>query len=475
MSNSSTSTSDTPSFRPRRCAGFAAAFVGAALTVTAIAIGFQFGGGGGLPLPGRATPSGSEWFYAFGFPGGTPEHDVLWYGIGPSIDNAREADIILVGSSLMANMGWRPMEDFRERTGIRVFNLAASWDYSVQFWEALFLRHDLRPRILVVDGHPNAFLTGQSPYADMVRKEGGWARMKGVLAKSVSLRLHAWRAWLRGEGTIRDVAYKSAVHGGRLLDLYTIAPQRKPIANPDPPGCAASIESGLPAAQAFVERMARLGTKVVFTRIPQDFMCERTAIRLAEATGSDYVPIPWDGMQTTDGTHVVPRDADRAAAALIAGIEQSSAFRALGVPQGDRPAPSPRPAEVQWQADIVKGSEPSKAEVVGFRQPEPASGDLPGAVRWANAAVSRVALSAPDRAGRLKISFNRYFQKTRAMEVVVNGRTVARFDLPDNQWQSETLPLPKPKGGKLVIELRFDGPPDADMRVLFSEFLVVTD
>src|SRR5262245_45540063 len=51
--------------------------------------------------------------------------EILSHGIGHSIDNARDADIIFLGSSrLIFGLDWRLFEDFEHKHRLKMFNMA---------------------------------------------------------------------------------------------------------------------------------------------------------------------------------------------------------------------------------------------------------------------------------------------------------------------------------------------------------------
>ena len=115
------------------------------------------------------------------------DQDIFYHGIGPSIENARKADILFVGhSKVELGMDWRSLEEFGARYGIKIFNMALPGERSGSIFLAIIKKFDLRPRILVVSPSSDcdqgmAFFTDpQTPMAKTAMSQGWFRRSTAV-------------------------------------------------------------------------------------------------------------------------------------------------------------------------------------------------------------------------------------------------------------------------------------------------------
>lgn len=436
---------------------FLRAFAVTFLTGLGLLTGFGMGGGSPLPWLGPGGPSEGEWYYALGELGGALEHDVLWHGIGPSMDHARDAEIVLVGSSLMGGIEWRTVQDYAARYKAKIYSLAVTWDYSPEFAESLMDKYGIRPKIVVLDGNLTAFTTGESEYARFVKSESYISRLKLVLSKNVRLRLIRLHHWIFG-GPAPSILYRSASHGGRLSDYITIPSVRFAVQGTSSPDCVAAAKVVRSRAVAFAERMAARGARVVLTRIPQDNMCEDGAQYFAKAMGAEFIHLDWQGLQTTDHNHVVPAEMVGVTRQFMEGLVHSKTFIARNEPI------QPSLRDVAWVVDLVdQEAESQKFEVDGMRGVERGSGDLPNFIRWATAPVVQLTVPNPPRRDlQLDLVFRPYFSPTRHFTINENGRDLASLTIEVDVWQQVKVRLPNTQGRPLSLQFRFD---DADSDV----------
>jgi hypothetical protein len=118
----------------------------------------------------RPDPS---WFAVLFHNGMQLDHHILWNGIGPSIDNARRADVVFVGNSTLGfAIPDHEVRAFEKRSRVSAFSLALPAE-AAGFTLALIEKFDLRPRVVVANV-PDFFVEGEGPFAQRARAAGAW-------------------------------------------------------------------------------------------------------------------------------------------------------------------------------------------------------------------------------------------------------------------------------------------------------------
>ncbi|HET9869584.1 MAG TPA: hypothetical protein VFR02_03680, partial [bacterium] len=119
-------------------------------------------------------------------------YDRLYYGIGPAVENARRADILLLGNSRVLFAFRAPaVRAFEQKSGLKVFNFCfPANDGLVMAWEAI-QRNDLRPSLVVVNEN-QFFDLGRSPYGTGTVEEGRWGAWTRVWEDGMSWDARCW-------------------------------------------------------------------------------------------------------------------------------------------------------------------------------------------------------------------------------------------------------------------------------------------
>jgi hypothetical protein len=239
---------------------------------------------------------------------------VLYHGLGDSIDHARQADILFVGDSRMP-LGLREgvIVPEAQALGLRVFSLACGHVERVRFALDLIRKHDLRPRLVVVAGGPHVFEDVLSKPAEKAEKLTRWqawnAWTEAEAAWAIQRRLHAWLPkvdWLGPGLAFPWIIYRSSRTGWWL-----------PVREPEwsyPIGFdeeARSYENLLPMARELKEELDRRGAGLVLTVVPYGNTRWGHLAYLARELGVPTVVPGFDGMFTSDGSHLNRASADR--------------------------------------------------------------------------------------------------------------------------------------------------------------------
>lgn len=240
---------------------------------------------------------------------------VLYHDLGRSIANARRADVLFLGNSRMP-LGLR--EEFlvprAERLGVRLFSLACGHSETLRFPLELIRRHDLRPRVVVVNGGPHMFHEGTSRVAAeamaMGRFEAVKQRIEVAGAWALRTRLHALVPRLDFFGRrlhSRWITYRSARTGWW-----------RPVAEPggsyetSSRGTSRDWGNLLPFTHELHDELRARGVLLVLTLVPYPDAALGHLRFLSEALSVPAIVPSFEGVTTADGSHL-----NRASAELV--------------------------------------------------------------------------------------------------------------------------------------------------------------
>lgn len=303
--------------RPRvvQIAGITAAFV---LSFTAAVIVLpQLPAGKGHRTPAHKMPEFEVPPDAFfiSSTGDELSQMVLYHGLGDSIAHARQADILFVGDSRMP-LGLREEVIVPEagKLGLRVFSLGCGHVEKVRFALDLIRKHDLRPKLVVVAGGSHIFFEGLSEPAEQAEKLTRWQAWKAWTeaegAWAIQQRLHSWLPkidWFGPGLSFPWIIYRSSRTGWWL-------PVREP--NGSYPvrfdkEAPSYYERSLPLARELKEELDRRGAGLVLTVVPYGNTRFGHLPYLARELGVPTVVPSFDGLFTSDGSHLNRASAER--------------------------------------------------------------------------------------------------------------------------------------------------------------------
>lgn len=272
---------------------FLVAFTSVLLIGMACVTGLTVGGGGGLPIIGASfRPSNNHWFLSYY---GKPskyvhsDHDVFYYGVGDSVENARKADVLILGSSLaLFGFEYRLLDEFAERHDIKIFNMAFPGEPSGDFAQEIIRKFRLRPKIIIVlaeVANATAFFTHSLSGHSQTAITQGWLKSaKEVFSMNVRWRLENILRFLLPERIFgssvfsnNQTMYRSCINGCYLQDERALGWMRPPPSAFErqqayfreriAPVCPLTDETAK-AALAFKEAMNEIGAQVVLCYIP---------------------------------------------------------------------------------------------------------------------------------------------------------------------------------------------------------------
>lgn len=275
---------------------------------------------------GEARIPPGEWYRDYTPGRDAYSHRVLWYDAGPSVANAREADVVFFGDSrmLFALPPWVARSFFRSRD-LRWFQLGLAYGERSTFATALLERHGIAPRLAVVDAgqffDPGISWLG----ATLVREAGSWGEQRETFETRAGYQFDRWARpifphvlpMLFDRGSERGLLdlLRSADDGSWLVRRYR--DESEPLVEQAPSSSPLDPRPAL----AFREAVERGGGRLVLTDVPGDVANRPRAQALAEFLEVPFVAPRVRGLTSGDGVHLDRPSARRFAAALLAGLE----------------------------------------------------------------------------------------------------------------------------------------------------------
>jgi hypothetical protein len=271
------------------------------------------------------------------------DRDVLFHNVGHSIEEARKADIIFIGHSMVLwGMRYDTMEDFGRRYGVKIYNLASAGDGSGEFLRQVIRKWDLHPKLWIInvdDTGPNKFFvprladqgnSGASSAENVVKT----SRLKGTLnayRRNVTWRIEAWlnrklptqiaRMLFPGPG---DLVWRSVTNGNWMLDKIGAynSENTRTIKPPADTVCPSTPDNNALAATYLND----ISGRAILTFFPNDDFCAQRVTEIASAVGAEAVFTDKLDYTSHDGRHLDRRAATEFTAALLDKVRRSKTF-----------------------------------------------------------------------------------------------------------------------------------------------------
>jgi hypothetical protein len=274
------------------------------------------------------------------------DQDLFFHNIGGSIDNVRDADIVMLGSSLVAfALSEEIIRDRLEKPyGLKFFNMSFVGVASGEFSRQIIEKYHLHPRLWIINaddggGGGNFFsrdLTrafGADVKAIPAVQHGRMRAYYDVVRRNLRWRLEdataGMRSWLLiPNKTVIPRFSRSDESGATDMSgfpgfLAADNPAVKMIRDPD---CHTT-----PEVIAITREFVRgLGAPVVLTLIPNFHGCLTQLREIAEATGVEIALPPRTDYSSWDkGGHLDRNGAAEFTRNLVSALEKTAAFQAL--------------------------------------------------------------------------------------------------------------------------------------------------
>jgi hypothetical protein len=298
-----------------------------------------------------ASGHGPTWYQDLGGAAVTEiqDQDVFFHDIGSSIDSLRRADVVIVGSSLVAFAidGAVAKNILGKKHGLSFYNLSFVGVSSGEFTRRILEKYNIRPKLLIINaddgggGGGNFFSTGiQRSFSSDVKiiaaTEHNWVvGFREVARRNLRWRLESIvRMLLHSTALERDdrvpipLFYRDAATGDADMTAF---PRYKNVDNPPPlikrdPDCHTTDE----VVQRAKDFVRDIRSEIVLTLVPNTHYCEQQAREIAGKLGIELV-LPgkltyssWDG-----GGHYDQRGSFEFTADLMAALEKTVTFKRI--------------------------------------------------------------------------------------------------------------------------------------------------
>jgi hypothetical protein len=295
-----------------------------------------------------ARPGNAPWYQdlAGDYVTEIQDQDLFFHNIGRSIDNLRDADIVILGSSLVAfALSEEVIRDRLEKPyGLKFFNMSFVGVASGEFSRQIIERYHLHPRLWIINaddggGGGNFFsrnLTrafGADVKAIPAVQHGRTRAYYDVVRRNLRWRLEDATAGMRNWLSIPNktvIARFSRSDESGQTDMSRFPgfladgnPRVKMTRDPD---CHTTPEA-IATAREFVRS---LGAPVVLTLTPNFHGCLTQLREIADAVGIETaLPARTDYSSWDKGGHLDRNGAADFTRDLVSALEKTAAFRAL--------------------------------------------------------------------------------------------------------------------------------------------------
>ena len=266
------------------------------------------------------------------------DQDVFYHAIGPSIDSARSADIVVLGPSFSAYALYPgTLRDFEAQTGHTIFNMSFIGVRSGEFTKRVIGRWRLRPKLWIinVDDQFTSFFSRElimtiGPIAKPI-KAVEYNRLHGLL--NIIGRNAKWRVEDLIAGSQGDdswlLKYRSVRSGDMYFDMdpHFIASNNPQIHVDRDQSCHVRDD----VVSVGRDYLKEIEGRVVLILVPHSKYCPMQARELAAALGVEVIiPPDVDGITTWDGGgHLDRRGAIRYSTFLFEMLPKTEAYRAI--------------------------------------------------------------------------------------------------------------------------------------------------
>lgn len=299
---------------------------------------------GGYPgtftITEQAQPGADAFFVSRG------EHElshlVLYHDIGASIDNARTADILIIGNS-RGQLGFdeQYLVSAAGALGLRIFNLSVGHADSARFARAVMARHGLRPKVVISNGGDFFYYGGYSDWAQEVAAMSRWDAYKAYFEYSMG--------WQLEKRVHRYLPYLDYFQRWRYPWVHYRSPYTGWWRNTQWPGGRYPIKPGeekssyaraLPFARDLQTELEGWNTQLVMTIVPYRHVQTGHLPFLSQELGVPYILPSFEGLETADGSHLTAQSARQVSAELWRNLMALPEVRErLGLPAAQTPAP----------------------------------------------------------------------------------------------------------------------------------------
>jgi hypothetical protein len=293
---------------------------------------------------------GSSWYQDMGGASVTEiqDQDIFFHDIGASIANLKKADVVIVGSSLVAFAidGQTAQEELTEKDGLSFYNMSFVGIASGEFTRRIAKKYAIHPRLWIInadDGSPaGGFFSNdvQRYFSSDVKPIAAMQHTRLAAYKDVVRRNMRWR----GEQLFKAAFNSAALENPKRVNIpqfyrdadsgnydFKSFPRYLAVDNPSvlitrPADCHTTTQA-IQMARSFMQDMEGA---VILTLIPNTYYCEQQAHEIAKALGIEAVLTgslqysSWDG-----GGHLDHRGAVKFSSDLFGALKHSATYQRM--------------------------------------------------------------------------------------------------------------------------------------------------
>jgi hypothetical protein len=266
--------------------------------------------------------------------------DLYYHNIGHSIDEAKQADIVLLGPSFVAYaLDPTLLREFGERHRIKIYNMAFIGVRSGEFSRQIIERWGLHPKLWIINVddqfehffNPSLTLT-IGPRSTPIAATN-YGRLRGwlnVASRNIRWRIETyWAHWSTGAPLEAPGIYRRTNDGAAYLDFnprYRAADNS--VLHVDRDQNCHTTEAVIKQGRTF---LTDVGGKVEFMLVPHSQYCPQQARELGQALGVETLLAPPNLPVTTvdGGGHLDHNGAVIFTTNLLSSLERSNTFRTL--------------------------------------------------------------------------------------------------------------------------------------------------
>jgi hypothetical protein len=246
------------------------------------------------------------------------DHEIFFHGIGHSIENARQADIIFLGSSrVIFAIDWRVAQEFERKHHVKLFNMSFAGGVSGEFPLRLMRKWGLRPKLWVINADLEEGKIAKS-FFHMHLPGGGDFKTgspRHVVTTSwltafltVVGRNVRWRLKM-AMGILKHDSYRSAKHGNWYLDNWPLE-TLDDYPKIDMSGHRSCLEN--PEEVELARRyFDAIGGAVILIQVPSVIACAARIQHLASVLGVPSFTVTPEEYSTSDGGWHLDRKSSR--------------------------------------------------------------------------------------------------------------------------------------------------------------------
>lgn len=278
------------------------------------------------------------------------DRDILYNGIGESIENLRKADIVILGHSVLQfAIRSELIDEFQKKHNVRIFNLTNPGVASGEFARRLIRKWKINPKIWLInaDDHPALFF---SPVPDDFFTTGRNSALKVVETGRLQAYLQVATRGIRwrledtlvthGPSWLKHAPYPFMDHAAmtsRNIETGNFNLDRTNGYLGGGPLIKELRDKPCPVTDQEVgwakEYLASIGSTPVLTLVPYDTWCPQRLPDIADALGVESFMPDHSNFSAFDGRHMTKEGAIAYTTYMLAELEQTRAFKLLkGLP-----------------------------------------------------------------------------------------------------------------------------------------------